>query len=144
MFHLASHVHYALRIALLFRETLRRSGTRMSVSVGEPVSAAELAAFGPREAVVAELRRRTMSLQGATAPSPDEVFRWPSHVRFDWPQEPSQLNNAFMADIAAGNNLGLSGKGSARTSSRWLFLRLPAKLLRKHNGSVPLETAAKR
>jgi len=83
LFHLASHVHYALRIALLFRETLRRSGTRMSVSVGEPVSAAELAAFGPREAVVAELRRRTMSLQGATAPSPDEVFRWPSHVNSD-------------------------------------------------------------
>ena len=83
LFHLASHVHYALRIALLFRETLRRAGTRMSVSVGEPVSAAELAGIGPREAVVAELRRRTLSLRGATAPAADEAFRWPSHISFD-------------------------------------------------------------
>lgn len=83
LFHIASHVHYALRIALLFRETVRRAGTRMSVSVGEPISAVELAAFGPRESVVAELRRRTLSLSGATAPATDEAFRWPSHISFD-------------------------------------------------------------
>ena len=70
LFHMASHVHYALRVALLFRETLRRSGSRMSVSVGEPVTAAELAAIGPREAVVAELRRRTLGLQGSTSQRP--------------------------------------------------------------------------
>lgn len=83
LFHIASHAHYALRIALLFRETLRRAGTRMSVSVGEPVSAAELAALGPREAVVAELRRRTLSLQGAGTRAVEEAFRWPSHISFD-------------------------------------------------------------
>lgn len=83
LFHMASHVHYALRIALLFRETLKRAGTRMSVSVGEPVSAAKLAAVGPRDAVVAELRRRTLSMQGATIRAVEEAFRWPSHISFD-------------------------------------------------------------
>lgn len=83
LFHLASHVHYVLRIALLFRETLRRANSRMSVSVGEPISAAELAAVGTREAVIRELRRRTLSLLGARAPGADEAFRWPSHINFD-------------------------------------------------------------
>jgi putative hemolysin len=83
LFHVASHFHYALRIALLFRETLRRAGTRMTVSVGEPVTVAELAAIGRREAVVAELRRRTLSLQGVTAAAAEEAFRWPSHISFD-------------------------------------------------------------
>jgi putative hemolysin len=83
LFHAASHIHYALRVALLFRETLKRAGTRMRVSVGEPVSAAELAGVGPRAAVVAELRRRTLSLQGGAARPAEEAFRWPSHIRFD-------------------------------------------------------------
>ena len=83
LFHMASHVHYALRIALLFRETLRRGGTCLSVSVGEPVTAAELAAIGPREAVVAELRRRTLSLQGLEPAAAGMAFRWPDHISFD-------------------------------------------------------------
>jgi putative hemolysin len=83
LFHMASHVHYALRVALLFRETLRRAGTRLSVSVGEPVTAAELAAFGPREAVVAELRRRTLCHLGPAKIAAEDAFRWPAHIRFD-------------------------------------------------------------
>ncbi len=34
LFQIASHIHYALRIALLFRETRVRAGTRIGVSVG--------------------------------------------------------------------------------------------------------------
>lgn len=83
LFQIASHIHYALRIALLFRETRRRSGTRIGISIGEPLAAAELVARGSREEIVAELRRRTLSLKGPGAPHPDEAFTWPSHIRFD-------------------------------------------------------------
>jgi len=83
LFQLASHIHYALRIALLFRETRRRSSTRIGVSIGDPVAAAALAALGSREEIVAELRRRTLSLKGPQAPHPAEVFIWPSHIKFD-------------------------------------------------------------
>jgi putative hemolysin len=83
LFQLASHLHYALRIALLFRETRRRAGSRIAVSVGEPVTARELAALDTRDDVVAELRRRTLSLKGPAAPHPDQAFRWPAHISFD-------------------------------------------------------------
>lgn len=82
LFQVASHVHYALRIALLFRETRLRAGTRIVVSVGEPVTAAELANFGPRDNVIRELRRRTLLLQGPGGSDPDEAFRWPAHISF--------------------------------------------------------------
>ena len=83
LFQLASHLHYALRIALLFRETRRRAGSRIGVSVGEPVTARELAAMGSRDEVVAELRRRTLTLKGPAVPHPDLAFRWPAHINFD-------------------------------------------------------------
>lgn len=83
LFQVASHIHYALRIALLFRETQRRSGTRIRVSIGEPLSAATLAGIGSREEIVAELRRSTLSLRGPQAPKPEEAFTWPPHIRFD-------------------------------------------------------------
>ena len=83
LFQVASHIHYALRVALLFWESHRRQGTRISVAMGEPVRSDELAAFGSREAVVRELRRRTLSLRGPGAPSPDLEFQWPKHISFD-------------------------------------------------------------
>ena len=83
LFQIASHVHYALRIALLFHETRARARTRIAVSAGAPITAAELAAFGSREDVVAELRRRTLSLKGPHAPRPEKEFRWPAHISFD-------------------------------------------------------------
>jgi putative hemolysin len=83
LFQIASHLHYALRVALLFRESCRLRGTRIKVSVGEPVSSNALGAFGSRDAVVKELRRRTLSLREAGSGSPMEEFRWPSHISFD-------------------------------------------------------------
>ncbi|MCA3555335.1 lysophospholipid acyltransferase family protein [Aestuariivirga sp.] len=83
LFQIVSHIHYALRVALLFRESRRRQGSRISVALGEPVAAEELAALGPRDAVTRELRRRTLSLRGPEAPSPDLEFRWPRHISFD-------------------------------------------------------------
>ncbi len=83
LFQAMSHVHYALRIALLFRETARRRGHSLKVSVGEPVAAKEIETFGARDAVLSELRRRTLSLLGRDFPDPMAEFKWPSHIRFD-------------------------------------------------------------
>jgi putative hemolysin len=83
LFQAASHVNYSLRVALLFRESRRRAGTRISVSVGEPVTAEELSRLGSRDAVIRELRRRTLMLRGPNAPDPDLEFRWPAHISFN-------------------------------------------------------------
>ena len=44
-FQILSHTNYALRIALLFRESVRRMGTSVKVSVGEPIAPEALAAL---------------------------------------------------------------------------------------------------
>lgn len=83
LFHIASDIHYVLRIALLFRETARLIGTGVSVSVGAPVTSAELFANVGRESLLRELRRRTLSLAGDGLADPDLEFRWPDHVNPD-------------------------------------------------------------
>lgn len=83
LFQIASHLHYALRVALLFRESRRREGTSLSVVMGEPIRSEALATLGSREAVIADLRRRTLSLRGPDAPPPELAFRWPRHISFD-------------------------------------------------------------
>ena len=82
LFQALSHVHYSLRIALLFRETTRRMGTSVTVSVGNPIGPDELAGLGSREELLKEIRIRTLSLAGGTA-DPLQEFRWPSHISFD-------------------------------------------------------------
>ena len=82
LFQVMSHVHYALRIALLFRETARRTGSTIKVSVGEPIAAKSLEPLGSREALLAELRRRTISLLGPSGPDPMAEFTWPAHINF--------------------------------------------------------------
>ena len=42
-FQILSHTNYALRIALLFRESVRRMGTSVKVSMGEPITPEALA-----------------------------------------------------------------------------------------------------
>ena len=83
LFHLMSHVHYALRVALIFRETARRIGTAIKVSVGDPLPASGLPNERGRDGVMQELRRRTLSLAGRDGPDPSLEFRWPRHIRFD-------------------------------------------------------------
>jgi len=83
LFQAASHVNYSLRVALLFRESRRRAGSRIAVSVGEPVTAEELSRLGSRDAVIRDLRRRTLTLSGPAAPCPDLEFRWPAHIAFN-------------------------------------------------------------
>lgn len=82
LFQIASHLSVTLRLSLIMRETARRIGTRLDVAVGEPIPAAELAAFSDRAALLAELRRRTYGLAGRAdwmrygrmrAPKPDKA-----------------------------------------------------------------------
>lgn len=80
LFQLMSHVHYALRIALLFRETTRRMGTSVFVSVGEPIKSNALQQCSSRLALLQELRFRTLSMAGPGGPDPLQEFHWPSHI----------------------------------------------------------------
>jgi putative hemolysin len=81
LFQIASHVSYPLRVALIFHETRRRMKRKLNLTIGAPVSSEELAAL-PRTEIAPMLRRRTMLLAGPKAPPPDEVFVWPTHVKW--------------------------------------------------------------
>lgn len=83
LFQVASHIHYALRIALIFRETSRLIGSAIQVSLGDPLPATGLPHERGRAEVIAELRRRTLSLAGNDGPDPLAEFRWPGHITFD-------------------------------------------------------------
>jgi putative hemolysin len=82
-FQILSHTNYALRIALLFRESVRRMGTSVKVSMGEPITPEVLASLPDRNATIAELRRATLALGGPDTPSPDLEFKFPKHVYSD-------------------------------------------------------------
>lgn len=77
LFQIASHLSYPLRIALVFHETRRLCGKPLHMTIGAPVTAAELSAF-PKDTLASELRRRTMALGGKG----DDVFTWPAHVKW--------------------------------------------------------------
>lgn len=82
-FQILSHTNYALRIALLFRESVRRMGTSVKVSAGQPITPEALAGLPDRNATIAELRRATLALGGPDAPSPHLEFKFPKHVYSD-------------------------------------------------------------
>lgn len=75
IFHIASHLSYPLRVALIFHETRRRMGQAMALRIGSPIAASDLHALG-REQVTETLRAKTMALGGKG----DQVFHWPKHV----------------------------------------------------------------
>jgi putative hemolysin len=81
LFQIASHVSYPLRVALIFHETRRRMRRTLALTIGAPLSSRDLATL-PRSEVAAVLRRKTMLLAGPKAPPPEEVFVWPSHVKW--------------------------------------------------------------
>jgi putative hemolysin len=81
LFQIASHLSYPMRVALIFHETRRRMGRTLPVVLGAPVSAESLNAL-PRPAVAGALRRMTMDLAARPLRDPDEVFRWPKHVKW--------------------------------------------------------------
>jgi putative hemolysin len=84
LFHIASHVSYTLRLALLFRETSRRIDSTVRVAIGEPIDACDLEQTGDRRDFMIELRRRTLSLAGQFGSAVDyrKEFAWPPHIRW--------------------------------------------------------------
>lgn len=62
LFQIASHLSYTLRLSLLFRETVRRIGTRLDVGIGDAIPYEALGPFADRADLVRDLRRRTFAL----------------------------------------------------------------------------------
>ncbi len=79
LFQIASHVSYPLRVALILRETVRRIGGRVRVSVGEAVV---VRPTSDRASEAALLRARSYALAGEGGPDGKAVFVWPRHIRW--------------------------------------------------------------
>jgi putative hemolysin len=81
-FQIASHVHPALRLALLINEFRRRIGGPVRAVIGGPVLAAELAAHGgdPR-AMMDWLRRETYKLSPTPLPDLGYGYEFEDHVK---------------------------------------------------------------
>ena len=76
LFQVASHLSYALRVALIFFETRRRMHVPVTVRIAEPV---ECASMGKGD-VVAWLRERTYAMAEPGGPQADEVFTFPARI----------------------------------------------------------------
>ena len=77
-FQVASHVSYPLRVGLRFRETRRRMGGDMRMTLGAPMMANELAQL-PRSDITDTFRRKCLELGDA---DPEETFVWPRHIKW--------------------------------------------------------------
>jgi putative hemolysin len=83
LFQVLSHVHYALRIALLFRETVRRMGTHIRVEVGQPLTQRDLPQSLDRNEIMRFLRLKTLGLNGDATYDLLQEFKFPAHVNAD-------------------------------------------------------------
>ena len=82
LFHLASHTSYILRVALLFRETLRQFGRVIPLSIGPVLQGDRLPHDEGRSAVAQILRQITFGLAKSSDADHAKDYIWPSHVRF--------------------------------------------------------------
>jgi putative hemolysin len=82
-FQLASHINYALRIALLFRESARRMGSSIKATIGTAIDSTSLPHGEGRKAVMTALRRDTYALGGVGSEIADQEFIWPAHIKVD-------------------------------------------------------------
>ena len=78
LFQWVSHYSYALRVALIFRETRRVMRKPVRVAIADPVAIADLAA---PDAVMA-LRMRTFAMAPKGGPRADRVFEFPERISF--------------------------------------------------------------
>ena len=80
LFHLASHYNYPLRVALLFRETVRLMGQSISAEVGTVISGHSLPHDQGRNAVARHLHRLTLEAGLGPQPSDLPTFAWPKRM----------------------------------------------------------------
>jgi putative hemolysin len=61
LFQIASHLHQALRLSLIFKEVHDRIGTMLPIAIGDPISPQTLSGIGRRD-LAADLMARTYAL----------------------------------------------------------------------------------
>lgn len=81
IFHLASHVSYTLRLALLIFESMRHFSGTIRVTLGQGLRAAEITG-SDKAARTGRLRQITYSLAPGSAPDWRREFVWPKHISF--------------------------------------------------------------
>jgi putative hemolysin len=80
LFQIASHYSYALRLSLLFRETVRRMGGALPVTVGVPQPSSSIPAFEEREDLMRYLRKMVYGLAGPGGGDTDQEFAFPKRM----------------------------------------------------------------
>jgi putative hemolysin len=83
LWQMASHVSYSVRLALLFRESIRRMGSPVNVKIGNTVSHSQLPIQPDRKATLDHLRKLTYELADSDGPDWRETFVWPRHISFN-------------------------------------------------------------
>lgn len=80
LFQVASHVHEALRLSLLFREVRRRIGHQINLAIGEVVPFAKLKHFNNGQELADNLQKATYGLK-------QEMVSAPPAAPGDYPEE---------------------------------------------------------
>jgi putative hemolysin len=78
LFQMASHWSYPLRVAMIFRETVRRIGQSVQVRVGVPIACEGM----DKAAIAGWLRALTYDMAGPDGPGTSATFQWPARVRW--------------------------------------------------------------
>lgn len=81
LFHITSHISATLRFALMAREIRRRFNSRIRLQIGAPIPYADLAHISDRQALAAELCRRTYALGGIDTSVPGTIADWPAALQ---------------------------------------------------------------
>jgi putative hemolysin len=83
LFQIVSHFSYPLRLALLFRESIKRTRNSIEVKIGEFVKSSELPHGEDRTAMMRQLRKLTYELAGTSGPDWQLEFVFPRHISFN-------------------------------------------------------------
>jgi putative hemolysin len=78
LFQMASHYSYPLRVAMIFRETVKRIGQTVQVTVGVPIACEGM----QRAEVAGWLRTLTYDMAGPDGPGSEAKFVWPARLRW--------------------------------------------------------------
>jgi putative hemolysin len=82
LFQIVSHYVYPLRLALMFRESLKRTKNPIDVRIGDFVRSSDLPQSEDRKDMLRYLRKVTYELAGESGPNWQQEFVWPSRISF--------------------------------------------------------------
>ena len=81
LFHIISHISATLRLALMAGEIRRRFNSRISLKIGASIPYSAFADITDRQALSAELCRRTYALGGIDTTVPGKIVDWPEALQ---------------------------------------------------------------